>query len=578
MMRRLILVLGLLLVFATPALAQQPAVLGGAAKIVLDADRCEALAGGRFQGLKGAATWVTKATYIAAKSDRQAYCAVTGYVNPADNFGMYLPVDHWNGRYLVRGCGGSCGSVATELACGPHLRDGYACLITDMGHTSTLVDNAWVDNNLQGLVDFGYRATHVTAVAGKAIATAFYDRSPDKSYFFACSTGGRQGMIEAERFPQDFDGIVAIAPASMAPYGLKQAATVSAVDTFNTNPDGSPILPNRKAILVHQAVVHACDMNDGVRDGLIGDPRACSWKPEDLACKTSDIRACLTAPQIAMLHKMYEWRGAMKGSELNWIGNYIRNAPLPGEAWKPVFDLGVGRGDPATIESMVNPNNPDLRPFKANGGKLILVQGWSDQSVMAPPTVDYYETMTKTMDGPGATRTFARFFTVPGMDHCAGGEGATAIDYMGAITAWTEGGPAPEKLRGVHVVAGAPLDFFGVGLPHLDRKYYAFERDHQAYPKGDVAVGKDIVIPSDARPLDVRLAEALTLAERFAVGAGYPRGSILNAVEKAAWELFYRSDATPSAQAAALDAVAPLQTSSVGREAVRRLQAEQALN
>ena len=564
--------------FATPAFAQHSTPFASAAKVVLDADRCEGLTGNRFQTLKGAATWVTKATYIATKPDRQAYCSVAGYVNPTNNFGLYLPVDHWNGRYLVRGCGGSCGSVATELACGPHLRDGYACLITDMGHSSTLVDNNWVDNNLQGLVDFGYRSTHVTTVAGKAIATAFYARPPDKSYFFACSTGGRQGMIEAERFPQDFDGIVAIAPASMAPYGLNQAATVSDVDALNTNPDGSPILPNRKAILVHQAVVKACDGDDGIKDGLIGDPRTCRWQPEDLACKGSDIRACLTPSQVAMLHKMYEWRGAMKGSELNWIGNYIRNAPLAGEAWKPIFDLGVGRGDPATIESMVNPNNPDLRPFKANGGKLILVQGWSDQSVMAPPTVDYYETMTKTMDGPAATRSFARFFTIPGMDHCAGGEGATAIDYMGAITAWTEGGPAPEKLRGVHVVAGAPLDFFGVGLPYLDHKYYAFERDHQAYPKGSVAVGKDVVIPADTRSLDMRLMDTLTLAERTATGAGYPRYSTLNAVEKAAWELFYRSGATPAAQAAALDAVAPRQTSSVGREAVSRLQAEQALN
>ncbi len=578
MIRRLLLLLALCLGFASAALAQQPAAFAGTATVMLDADRCEALAGGGFQGLKGAATWVTKATYIGAKPERQAYCAVAGYVNPTSNFGMYLPVDHWNGRYLVRGCGGSCGSVATELACGPHLRDGYACLITDMGHSSTQVDNNWVDNNLQGLVDFGYRSTHVTTIAGKAILTAFYGRSPAKSYFFACSTGGRQGMIEAERFPQDFDGIVAIAPASMAPYGTKQAASVSDVDAFNTNPDGSPILPNRKAMLVHQAVVHACDMNDGVRDGLIGDPRACRWKPEDLACTGSDVRSCLTAPQIAMLHKMYEWRGAMKGSELNWIGNYIRNAPLPGEKWAPISDLAVGRGDPATIESMVNPNNPDLRPFKANGGKLILVQGWSDQSVMAPPTVDYYETMTKTMDGPAATRIFARLFTVPGMDHCAGGEGATAIDYMGAITAWAEGGTAPDKLHGVHVAAGAPLDFFGVGLPYLDRKYYVFERDHQAYPKGSVAVGKDAAIVADTRPLDTRLAEALVLAEHTATNAGYPRRSILNAVEKAAWELFYRSNAAPAAQAAALDLLDPSHTSPIGREAIYRLRAEQALN
>ncbi len=366
----------------------------------------------------------------------------------------------------------------------------------------------------------------------------------------------------------------------MAPFGNRQAASVSDVDAFNTNPDGSPVLPNRKALLVHAAVVKACDRNDGVIDGLIGDPRLCRWKPEDLACAAAESRACLTPPQIAMLHKMYEWRGAMKGSELNWIGNYIRNAPLPGETWKPVFDLGVGRGDPATITTMVNPNNPDLRPFRDNGGKLILVQGWSDHSVMAPPTVDYYETMTKTMDGPAATRSFARLFMIPGMDHCAGGEGATAIDYMGAITEWVQRDRPPEKLRGVHPVAGAPLDYFGVGLPHLDPAFYAFVRDHYAYPKSSVVVGRDSVAIADKRPLDIRLADALTQAERIATQAGYPRSSILNATEKAAWELFYHSDAAPVAQSAALDALAQHQAAmtSIGREAVLRLQAEQALN
>ena len=565
---------------ATPALAQQSPAnpFPNAAKVVLDAARCEALAGGRFQSLKGAPTWITKASYVAATDKRQALCSVVGYVNPTNNFGLYLPIEHWNGRYLVRGCGGSCGSVATELACGLHARDGYACLITDMGHTSTLVDNNWTANNLQGLVDFGYRSTHVTSVAGKAIAEAFYAQTPDKSYFFACSTGGRQALIEAERFPEDFDGIVAIAPASLAPYGSKQAASVSDVDAFNIKPDGSPILPNRKAVLVHQAVVRACDRNDGMIDGLIGDPRKCAWKPEDLACTGSDIRDCLTPGQVAMLHKMYEWRGAQKGSELNWIGNYIRNAPLPGEAWKPLFDLAVGRGDPATIESMVNPNNPDLRPFRDHGGKLFLVQGWSDHSVMPPPTIDFYETMTKTMDGPVATKKFARLFMVPGMDHCAGGEGAGAIDYMAAITAWTESGSAPEKLHGVHPVAGAPLDYFSVDLRNLDRKYYAFERDHYAWPKGSVAVGRDVTAEPDTRPFDVRLAETVAQGERAAVAANFPRQSVLNATEKAMWELFYKSGNTATMQSAALAQVATGPLSPVAREAVTRMQAELALD
>ena len=570
MIRALFLAFALLA--AAPTFAQD-------ASPKLDAARCEEMAGGRFQKLDGAPTYIMKAAFVAATPQRQAYCAVSGYVNPTNVFGMYLPVDSWNGRYLVRGCGGSCGNAAVELACGLHLRDGYACLITDMGHTSTTVDNNWVANNLQGLVDFGYRSTHVTTLAGKAIATAFYGRPAKKSYFFACSTGGRQGLIEAQRFPEDFDGIVAIAPASMGPYGLKRPATVSDVDAFNTNPDGSPILPARKAVMIHAAVVRACDKDDGIVDGLIGLPTRCQWEPEAIACKSgASTSDCLTAAQVAVVHKLYRLRGAMKGSELNWIGSFIRAAPLGSTGWQPLFDLGVGRGDPDTIESMINPNNPDLRPFRNNGGKLILVHGLNDYSVMPPPTVDYYETMTKTMDGPAATRAFARLYLVPGMDHCAGGDGASAIDYLGAITSWVEGGAAPEKLRGVKTTPGAPLDYFGVGLPHLDAKYIAWQRDHYAYPGRSVMVGKDRVTPPDGRPLDQQLADTIKTSQAFATGAGYPRPSILSFVQRAMWGLFYRTNADSAAQIAALTAVAATDLHPIAREAVAQLQAEQALD
>jgi len=573
----LLIVLGLLA--ADPARAQADrAVTAGAASVTLDAERCSALAGGRWQTLDGAPTWVTKATFMPATEKRQTVCWILGYVNPANNFGMYLPADHWNGRYLVRGCGGSCGVVATELSCGLHARDGYACLQTDMGHSSTLVDNNWVDNNLQGLVDFGYRSTHVTTVAGKAIAAAFYGRAANKNYFFACSTGGRQGLIEAERFPEDFDGIVAIAPASMGPFGARRAASVSDVDAFNSNPDGSPILPNRKAVLVHEAVVRACDGNDGVRDGIIGDPAICRWKPEDLACHGADISNCLTSAQVAMLHKMYEWRGAEKGSELNWIGNFIRNAPRSGEAWKPIFDLGIGRGDPATIETMINPSYPDLRPFKANGGKLILVHGLTDYSVMPPPTIDFYQTVTRTMGGAAATTDFARLFLIPGMDHCAGGEGAGAIDYLAAITGWVESGKPTEKLHGVHVAPGAPIDYFGIDLPNLDHKYYLFERDHYAYPGRSVAVGKDRGAALDPRSLPDRLATLMADTERTNLAAGMSRQTVLNMVMRSIWVTLAKSDATITDQRATLAAMAPAAPTSIAREALARMQSELALN
>ena len=186
--------LALLALVANPALAQaRQDPLAAVAKVVLDQDRCEGLAGGQFKDVKGAATFVTRASYVGRTDQRQACCAVTGYVNPANVFGLYLPVDSWNGRYLVRGCGGSCGNALVELACGVHLRDGYPCLITDMGHTSTTIDNNWVDNNLQGLAEFGYRSTDVTTVASKAIAAAFYARPAARAISWAAPPAAARG-------------------------------------------------------------------------------------------------------------------------------------------------------------------------------------------------------------------------------------------------------------------------------------------------------------------------------------------------------------------------------------------------
>ena len=543
-------------------------------------EMCQAISGDRFAKLEGAATQIVSSTFREAKDGKVASCLIEGYVNPAVNFAIAMPADNWNGRYLVRGCGGSCGTVAIELACASHVRDGYACLHTDMGHRSTLIDNNWVANNLQGLVDFGYRATHVTTVAGRAILNAFYGEDARKSYFFACSTGGRQGLIEAQRFPEDFDGIIAIAPASMAPFGKKKAATVAEVDAFNIGPDGKPILPNRKTLLIHRAAIKICDKDDGIADGIIGNPMQCGFKPSSLLCKSSDTRQCLTAAQVGVTEKIYQLRGAMPGSELNWIGNYLRNAALPGEISQPVFDLGVGRGDPTTIETLNAPNNPDLRPFRDNNGKLILVHGWDDHSVMPPPTVDYYETMTQTMGGPEATRKFARFFAVPGMDHCAGGKGASAINYMAAITDWAEKGEAPDKLRGIHTVAGAPLDYFGVDLPLLDPKWIAFERDHYAWPKSSVAVAGRPIIETlpPMKPLTDALGDAVRQGEMAGTAAGFPRRNILNLALKSMWEILYRSDAPLDEQRAALASLGRNDLPPIAREAVARMNAELTLN
>ena len=554
---------------AAPAFAQT-----GAAQPTAG-ERCQALEGGRFTKLPGAPTYIVKATLRAAAAGKPAACLVEGYVNPAVNFAILLPVDNWNGSYMVRGCGGSCGAVVIDLACSRHVRDGFACLHTDMGHRSTLVDNNWVPNNLQGLVDFGYRATHVTTVAGKAIIAAFYGSDARKSYFFACSTGGRQGLIEAQRFPDDFDGIIAIAPASLAPFGNAKPATVSDVTAFNTGPGGRPILPNRKLLLLHEAVVQSCDRRDGLADGLISAPLSCPFKPSELLCKDGDARQCLTAAQVAVAEKMYQWRGAVLGSELRWIGTLIPNAPLPGQPWASAADLGSDRGDPATIETMVAPNNPDLRPFANRGGKLILAQGWSDAIVMPPPTLDYYQTMTRTV-GAAAAAASTRLFMIPGMEHCSGGDGAWAVNWVAALTGWVETGKAPDMVRGIHPDPAARLDYFATELPDLDAKYVMFARDHHAWPGPSVAVKglPAVAARGPVKPLAEALGDAATAAERSGTASGYARYSVLNLALTAMWQVLGAQPAPIDAQRAALASLAASADVPLVAEAARRLQAE----
>lgn len=483
------------------------------------AGRCAALAGGGFSNILDAPTQVTKATLVAATVSRPAYCAVEGYVTPSVAFGLWLPVANWNGKYIVRGCGGFCGTVEMELACPQHIRDGYACLHTDMGHRSTMYDAKWAYNNLQAEVDFGYRATHVSTLAGRAIATAFYQAAPRYSYFMACSTGGRQGMVEAERFPYDFDGIVAIAPV-IDETGAGVQLLWSTV--MNRDAAGHEVLTAAKIPLLHTAALKVCDLIDGVADGIISDPRLCAFDPAMLRCASIEAPDCLTAAQVAVAQKIYAGPhdskgralytgGAMPGSELNWVGPYISKdgatavyadmqgelwrymgfSPDPGPSWK-ITDFDFDR-DPkrlGTMEAVYSGSNPDLRKLKAAGAKLIIAQGWADQSVVPLNAVDFYETATRTMGGPAATTSFFRLFLVPGMNHCSGGEGAYGIDYLAALERWVEAGQAPDQLIGIHPKPGAPLDFFGIDSKLVRPDQVEFSRPHFAYPRRAVYAGK----------------------------------------------------------------------------------------
>lgn len=459
-----------------PVLRTSMAAIGADGAEVTAAKQCRSLEDVDFSGIQDAPTEITSAGLIKTKGD-PAYCQAKGYVNPQVGFEIRLPVGHWNGKFMETGCAGACGKIMINWMCPTLLRQGYACIASDMGHEGRIENGLWAYNNLQAEIDWGYRAAHVTALAGKAITQHFYRKAPDKSYFIGCSTGGREGMIEAQRFPWDFNGIVAGAPASdQADVIMTRLWAALAMRAS----DGKPILSHADLRLVHHAVVAACDMNDGVKDGLIGDPRACNFNPDELVCKANSNTQCLSRQQVSALKKIYGGpvtsKGKricagcelMPGSELTFgeyypghfssfdvdFLRYMAFTPAPGPHWQ-VSDLNFDRDYKrfGMMDSLYEANNPDLRTFKANGGKLILYQGWADAGAGGIPplmTLDYYKTAEKTMGGPAATRKFFRLFMIPGMGHCGGGAGALQIDYVSYLDNWVEKGEAPDVMVGAH--------------------------------------------------------------------------------------------------------------------------------
>ena len=437
---------------------------------------CEGLGTRDFGRIQDAATEVTSAKIVAAADGLPAYCDVQGYITPNIGFEMVLPAANWNGRFAAIGCGGLCGAIQVS-GCNDSLVKGYSCIATDMGHKSTAHDAGWAYNNLQAVVDFGFRATHVSALTGKAISEAFYGKAPTRSIYMGCSTGGRQGYIEAERYPLDFDGILAGAPPlSETGDGLGILWNTSAV----LGPDGKAIIGPDDLTLVNKAVIAQCDMDDGVKDGVVSDPRNCKFDPSSLVCKAGAKSGCLSAAQAEVFKRFYrgphdskgnQWYpGIMPGSEPGWLTNYVRAdrdpsyihiwmqdmmrymdlMPAPGPSWS-ANQIDWDKDPPrlATMEAFYSALNPNLDAFKAAGGKFISWHGWNDHYVQPEETTQFYEMIERTMGGRAATQDFFRLFMVPGMNHCTGGSGAYAIDLMGALEAWVEDGKAPDKLIAV---------------------------------------------------------------------------------------------------------------------------------
>ena len=470
------------------------------------AARCAALAG--KMNLQDAATEIVEAGLVAAAGDLPAYCHIQATVAPAVGIQMQLPATTWNGKFFLFGRGGYCRAISME-DCNEPLRHGYACLITDQGHKSTESDDIWISDNLQAKVDCGFRGTHVAAVAGKAITERYYGKPPAHSYFEGCSTGGRMAMVEAERFPYDFDGIVAGAPP-INKAGNVLALAWNALAPLDKN--GKQILTAAAVKLVADAAVAQCDMDDGVKDGVIGNPFGCKFDPSALQCKSAASSGCLTAEQVAAVRKLYQgpvnakglplYRGApLPGSELNWIGAFVADEGKPARIYDSMNDAfrymnTPERGPNWTLtqldwdkdyksvglfEAYMSDDNPDLRQFKAAGGKLLIYHGLADQLVLPGATVDFYKAVQRVMGGPAMTEDFARLFLIPGMGHCAGGPGATVFDYAQYLDRWVVAGNAPDAIIGAHVRNLGPTAYLAMKQP-LDPANVVFTRPVYRFP------------------------------------------------------------------------------------------------
>jgi hypothetical protein len=411
-------------------------------------------------------------------------CRVQGVLKPTMDsniaFEVWLPAEGWNGRFLGVGNGGFAGSIgyASLVAA---VQGGYAAASTDTGHGPGITDAGWAVGHPEKVIDFGWRAVHLTTVAGKALTAAFYGKSPSHSYFSSCSNGGRQGLMEAQRFPEDYDGIIAGAPA----YRWTGLFTGFVWNAQALSKPGAAI-PAAKAAVIAKTVLEQCDARDGVMDGLVSDPRQCQVDVRNLQCTDSDkdSAACLTTPQITALQAIYQGPRTSRGKQIYfgfppggetapgsagwdaWIfgatpGTSIQNAFGSSFGWTPAdfdFDRDFAPLEAKTAATF-NATNPDLSRFAARGGKLILWHGWSDAAIPAQGTIDYHDSVVRRM---GAKRTgqFVRLFMVAGMHHCAGGSGPSefgqnaapapadtaASSVMVALQEWVERGKAPEQL------------------------------------------------------------------------------------------------------------------------------------
>ena len=418
-----------------------------------------------------------------------AFCRVVVKATPSTDsdirIEVWMPAGGWNGRFRGQGNGGFAGEIDYR-SMGAAVARGDATAGTDTGHSGGGTDASWALGHPEKVTDFGYRAIHAMTQTGKATIKAYYGSPARHSYFGSCSNGGRQALMEAQRFPEDYDGILAGAPANYWTHLLTKAVA----DAQATTLEPASYIPSAKLPAIARAVNAACDARDGVTDGVLNDPRQCHFDPATLACREGDSDTCLTAPQVTALKKLYEGPRDARGREI--FPGYVPGAEEGEGGWGPwitgpapgkslLFAFGTGyftnvvyekagwdyrnanldealkAAEEKTAEKL-DANDANLAAFKARGGKLILYHGWNDPAISALNTIHYYESVVGRL-GRQATDGFMRLYMVPGMQHCGGGPGPNSFgqflpalsdepqrNVTTALERWVEGGEAPSTV------------------------------------------------------------------------------------------------------------------------------------
>jgi feruloyl esterase len=432
--------------------------------------------------------------------DVPAFCRVTAEVKPTKDsdikIEVWMPTTGWNAKYRGQGNGSFAGYI-DYLDMADAVRQGYATASTDTGHSAKGLDATWALGHPEKVIDFGYRGIHEMTAKAKSIIRAFYGHDAEHSYFVSCSNGGRQGLMEAQRFPEDYDGIIAGAPAIFWTHLLVGAVWV--LQAMQNDP--ASYIPAGKTPAISAAVLAACDAEDGVTDGIVNDPRKCRFDPAAMLCKGADSSGCLTAPQVTAFRKIHAGARNSKGElilpgyppggeegprgwslwitgtapgqslQFTFATQFFGNMVFDDRAWDFKtfdFDAGVKITDERQGRNL-NATDPNLKAFKSRGGKLILYMGWSDTAIPAVNTINYYDNVAATM-GPRDADSFLRLYLVPGMQHCRGGPGPNFFGQDGfsgapnearrnmyrSLEQWVERGIGPRELIATKYLSDDP--------------------------------------------------------------------------------------------------------------------------